>query len=117
MSIAQDRNFVPVATVNGELYLLDLNSIESGDNNEIKYIQLISFKKKQTHPNGEKYLSVQMYMKGKCNVMINKPYVLQYYDAQMKKGNIVRTAKWGGDWSKPKKGTAYHVVLEEACKN
>ena len=36
LSIAQDRNFVPVATVNGELYLLDLNSIESGDNNEIK---------------------------------------------------------------------------------
>ncbi len=117
LCIAQDRNFVPVATVNGELYLLDFNSIKPGDNNEIKYIQLISFKKKQTTENGKKYLSVQMYMKGKCNDMINKPYILQYYDAQMKKGNIVRSAKWGGDWSKPKKGTAYHVVLEEACKN
>ena len=98
LCIAQDRNFVPVATVNGELYLLDFNSIKPGDNNEIKYIQLISFKKKQTTENGKKYLSVQMYMKGKCNDMINKPYILQYYDAQMDdgnvmKGNIVRSAK------------------------
>ena len=122
LSLAQDRNFIPVAKVNGELYLLDFNSIKPGDNNEIKYIQLISFKKKQTTENGKKYLSVQMYMKGKCNDMINKPYILQYYDAQMDdgnviKGNIVRSAKWGGGWSKPKEGTAYHIVLEEACKN
>ena len=81
LCIAQDRNFVPVATVNGELYLLDFNSIKPGDNNEIKYIQLISFKNKIMKM--KKYLSVQMYMKGKCNDMINKPYILQYYDAQM----------------------------------
>ena len=50
-----------------------------------------------------------------------KPYILQYYDVRMDdgdtmKGNVVRSAKFGGDWFKPNEGTAYHIVLEEACK-
>ena len=51
----------------------------------------------------EKYLSVQMYMKARCNENMITPYLLQYYDVKMEdgntmKGNVVRSAKWGGDW-------------------
>ena len=121
LSLAEDRNFQSIGKVGGELYLLDYNSIKSGEGDEIKYIQLISFEKKQNTSDGKKYQSVQMYMKGKCNKNMNKPYILQFYDVQMNdgntmKGNIVRTSKFGGDWNIPKEGTAYDVVLKEACK-
>ena len=46
LSYSLERDFQPVAKVNGELYLLDYKSIKAGDNDMIKYIQLISFKKK-----------------------------------------------------------------------
>ena len=61
LCIAQDRNFVPVATVNGELYLLDFNSIKPGDNNEIKYIQLISFKKNKLQKMEKISISTNVY--------------------------------------------------------
>ena len=121
-SSAIERDFQPVARVSGELYLLDYNSIKAGDDDEIKYIQLISFKKKQNTSNGEKYFSVQMYMKAKCELNMNKPYLLQFYDVKMEdgntmKGNVVRTARFDGDWDIPKEGTAYDVVMKEACKS
>ena len=120
-SSAVERDFRPVAKVDGETYLLDYNSIKAGDGNEIKYIQLISFKKKQVTSDGKKYLSVQMYMKARCNENMITPYLLQYYDVKMEdgntmKGNVVRSAKWGGDWQSPNIGTAYHIVSQEACR-
>ena len=120
-SSAVERDFRPVAKVDGETYLLDYNSIKAGEGNEIKYIQLISFKKNQVTSDGKKYLSVQMYMKARCNENMITPYLLQYYDVKMEdgntmKGNVVRSAKWGGDWQSPNIGTAYHIVSQEACR-
>ena len=121
LSYSLDRDFQPVAKVNGELYLLDYKSIKAGDKDMIKYVQLISFKKKQETSNGKKYYSVQMYMEAKCALNMIKPYILQFYDVKMEdgnvmKGNIVRTADFAGDWTTPKKGTAYDVVMKEACE-
>ena len=121
LSYSLERDFQPVAKVNGELYLLDYKSIKAGDKDMIKYVQLISFKKKQETSNGKKYYSVQMYMEAKCALNMIKPYILQYYDVKMEdgnvmKGNIVRTADFAGDWITPKKGTAYDVVMKEACE-
>ena len=120
-SFAVERDFRPVAKVDGEIHLLDYNSIKTGEGNEIKYIQLISFKKNQVTSDGKKYLSVQMYMKARCNENMITPYLLQYYDVKMEdgntmKGNVVRSAKWGGDWQSPNIGTAYHIVSQEACR-
>ena len=121
ISFAVERDFRPVAKVDGEIHLLDYNSIKTSEGNEIKYIQLISFKKNQVTSDGKKYLSVQMYMKARCNENMIKPYLLQYYDVKMEdgntmKGNVVRSAKWGGDWLSPNVGTASHIVSQEACR-
>ena len=60
-------------------------------------------------------------MKARCNENMITPYLLQYYDVKMEdgntmKGNVVRSAKWGGDWQSPNVGTAYHIVYQEACR-
>ena len=53
---------------------------------------------------------------------MNLPYILQYYDAQMDdgnvmRGNIVRTANFAGDWEVSKTGTTYEIVLRKACES
>ena len=121
-SLAKDRDFRPVAKTKNALYLLDYSSIKQGEKDEIKYIQLISFKTSQITSDGEKYKSVQMYMKGKCKKKMNIPYIMQFYDVQMDdgdvmKGNIVRSAKFSGDWQVSKTGTSYEIVLRRACKS
>ena len=78
LSLAEDRNFQSIGKVGGELYLLDYNSIKSGEGDEIKYIQLISFEKKQNTSDGKKYQSVQMYMKGKSEREIKSFLVDRY---------------------------------------
>ena len=116
-----ERDFQPIAKLSDELHLLDYNSIKAGEEDIIKYIQLISFKNKQDTSDGKKYFSVQIYMEARCNFNMIKPYILQYYDVKMEdgntmKGNIVRTADFAGDWSAPNEGTAYNAVMKEACK-
>ena len=119
-SFSVERNFEEVAKTSDEKYLLDFASVKSRDNGEIKYIVLISFAKPQKLTNGDKYLSTQLYMKGLCIKDKYKPYLLQYYDVKMDdgdtmKGNIVRTAEWGGEWISPKKQTGYYYTLKFAC--
>ena len=48
----------------------------------------------------------------------NNYYILDGRDSMnhVMKGNIVRTADFAGDWITPKKGTAYDVVMKEACE-
>tara|TARA_B100001059_G_scaffold189038_1_gene191611 strand:+ start:712 stop:1179 length:468 start_codon:yes stop_codon:yes gene_type:complete len=121
-SLAEDRDFRPVAKTKDALYLLDYLSIKQGEGDEIKYIKLVSYKTSKITSDGKKYKSVQIYMKGKCKKKMNLPYIMQFYDAQMNdgnvmKGNIVRTSKFVGDWEVSKTGTTYEIVLRKACKN
>ena len=121
-SLAKDRDFRPVAKTQDALHLLDYSSIKKGEKDEIKYIQLVSFKKSQITSDGKKYKSVQIYMKGKCKKKMNLPYIMQFYDAQMDdgnvmRGNIVRSSKFGGDWEVSKTGTSYEIVLRKACES
>ena len=53
---------------------------------------------------------------------MNIPYIMQFYDVQMDdgdvmKGNIVRSAKFSGDWQVSKTGTSYEIVLRKACES
>ena len=121
-SLAKDRDFKPVAKTKDALYLLDYLSIKQGERDEIKYIKLVSYKTSKITSDGKKYKSVQIYMKGKCKKKMNLPYILQYYDAQMDdgnvmRGNIVRTANFAGDWEVSKTGTTYEIVLRKACES
>ena len=121
-SLAEDRGFQPVAKSKNTLGLLDYSLIKQGEGDEIKYIQLISYKKAKTFIAGTKYKSVQMYKKGKCKENMSLTYIIQAYDVNMDdgnvmKGNIVKTITTPGEWKVDSEKGLEGILLREACRN
>ena len=121
-SLAEDRGFQPVAKSKNALGLLDYFSIKQGEGDEIKYIQLISYKNAETLTSGTKYKSLQMYKKGKCKENMNLTYIIQAYDVNMDDGNvmkgtIVKTITTPSEWKIGSEKSLNTIILREACKN
>ena len=121
-SLAEDRDFRPVAKSKNTLGLLDYFSIKQGEGNEIKYIQLISYKNAETLTSGTKYKSLQMYKKGKCKENMNLTYIIQAYDVNMDDGNvmkgtIVKTITTPSEWKIDSEKSLNTIILREACKH
>ncbi|MDA8772585.1 hypothetical protein N9M72_01320 [Candidatus Pelagibacter bacterium] len=121
-SLAEDRGFQPVAKSKNTLGLLDYFSIKQGEGDEIKYIQLISYKNAETLTSGTKYKSLQMYKKGKCKENMNLTYIIQAYDVNMDDGNvmkgtIVKTITTPSEWKIDSEKSLNTIILREACKN